>query len=384
MNTYLEWKDGIKFQVRENRTALACSLVAVGFVSFIAAMRLIHPSDEGGGALLYLPLFCMLAGGVACFLLYFHRKLIVEDENLCYVNWIGKTKKFQLNEVGFCKMGAGASMNQVVLYDLDGKILCKLDLEMRGIEEFYQYLADNQIETEWSVKRADHEKSFMILFDAIQKETAVSGEEIRKYSEQFYAEVERIFRDWEQRNEQFQAEWEIGFAEYTAADLEKKCRFTERTSSIPDPLESIPASYECVLEAYLKREDEYVVSNRGEEVKIMLPYLSKTKSYQIGEKTRIRKTDEKKLEEWLDKQLEMLNKELPKRRFHTEALVMGHKLRTSAGLTVKPKKIDKSSGKASRKKNRKKNRMKSRKNNRMKDRIKSRLKDRVKSRKKKI
>ena len=343
MSKYFEADDGIKFKVRENKTALACGALAISLAFFIPAMRLLHPSGKGGGALFYLPLFCMLVGGVACLLLYFNRKLIVDETNICYVNWIGSTKRFLLDEIGCCKMGAGSSMNQIVLYDLDGKKLCKLDFEMQGIAEFYQYLADNRVKTEWAVKRTDHVKSFMNLFDAIQKETAVSAEEIRECSEQFYKEVERIFRDWEDRNKQFQAEWEIGFAEYTAEDLRKKCRFPERTSSIPDPMKSIPESYECVLEAYLKRKDEYVVTNRGEEVKIVLPYLSKTKSYQIGEKTRIRKADERSMEEWLEEQLETFHKELPKRRFHTETLVMKHKLHTTAGITAvdAPKKVRK-------------------------------------------
>lgn len=335
MSIYLKWDDGIKFQVRENKTALACGVLAIGLAFFIPVMKLLHPSGRGGGALFYLPLFCMLAGGVACILLYINRKLTVDEANICYVNWIGKEKRFVLDEIGCCIVGAGSSMNQIVLYDLDGDKLCKLDFEMQGIAEFYQYLADNRVKTEWAVKRTNRVKSFMLLFDAIQKETAVSGEEIRGCSEQFYKEVERIFRDWENSNRQFRAKWEIGFAEFTAEDLEKKCRFLERTSSIPDPVKSIPESYECVLEAYLKREDEYVVANRGEEVKIMLPYLSKTKSYQVGEKTRIRKTDEKSMEEWLEGQLETLKKELPKRRFHTESLTMGHKLRTTAGIAIK-------------------------------------------------
>ena len=379
MDKHLESDDGIKFQVRENKTALACGALSIGLALFIPAMRLLHPSGKGGGALFYLPLLCMLVCGVACFMLYFNRKLIVDEVNICYVNWIGKKKRFVMDEIDCFKMGAGSSMNQIVLYDSDGNKLCKLDFEMRGITEFYQYLADNRIASEWAAKQTEHTKSFMILFDAIQKETAVTGEEIRECSERFYKEVEQIFRDWEERNKQFQAEWEIGFAEYTAADLEKKCRFSERTSSIPHPMKSIPESYECVLEAYLKREGEYVVTNRGEEVKIVRPYLSKTKSYQIGEKTRIRKTDEKNLEEWLERQLEMLNKELPKRRFHTESLVMAHKLRTTAGIVVVDalKKVKNTSKK-------KENTLKKVANTLKKAGGGSRKKNRKKSRKKKI
>lgn len=356
MGTYLKWDDGIKFQVRENKTALACGALAIGLALFIPAMRLLHPSGRGSDVLFYLPLFCMLAGGVACLLLYFNRKLVVDETSICYVNWIGRRKRFMLDEIDCCKVGAGSSMNQIVLYDMNGDKLCKLDFEMRGISEFYQYLADNRVKTEWAVRRPNQMKSFMMLFDAIQKETAVSEEEIRGCSEQFYKKMEQIFRDWEKRHKRFCAKWEIGFAEYRAEDLEKKCRILERTSSLPNPLRSIPESYECMWEAYLKREDEYVVTKRGEEVKLMLPYLSKTKSYQIGEKTRIRKADEKSMEEWLQGQLETLSKELPKHKFHTEALVMGHKLRTAAGIVIAdtPKKVQKKAKKKVRKKRRKK------------------------------
>lgn len=334
MSTHLKQDGEFRFQVRENKAAFACGVLAIGLAFLIPVIRLLLPSGEGVGAFFYLPLFCMLAGGVACLLLYFNRKLIVDGINIYYVNWSGKARQFALDDIDCCKMGAGSSMNRIVLYDLNREVLCKLDFEMQGIAEFYQYLADNRIKTEWAVKRTNHRNSFMFLFDAIQKETAVQEEEIYCCSEQFYKKAERIFSDWESRNKHFQVKWEIGFSEYTAEDLRKKNRFLEQTSSIPDPLKNIPESYECVLEAYLKREDEYVVTNRGEEVRIILPYLSKTKSYQIGEKTRIRKADEKIMEEWLEEQLEMLGMELPRRRFHTEALTMGHRLRTTAGITI--------------------------------------------------
>ena len=86
MGTHLKRDDGIKFQVRENKTALACGALAIGLSLLIPAMRLLHPSGRGGGVFLYLPLFCMMVGGVACFMLYLNRKLIVDEKNICYVN----------------------------------------------------------------------------------------------------------------------------------------------------------------------------------------------------------------------------------------------------------------------------------------------------------
>lgn len=335
MNTYLEREDGIKFQVRENKTAPVCGALAVFFAFFILVMSFVRPSGRGGGVLLYLPLLCMLLGGVVCFLLYINRKLTVEEDNLYYVNWIGKSKHFTLDEIGFCKMGVGGSMNQIVVYDLAGSKLCKLDYEMRGMAEFYQYLFDNGIRIEWIKTKALLSSKFMNMIVALSKESAVCEEEIRKYSEHLYEELGQIFRDWEEQNKRFKATWEFGFAEYTAQDFEKKCRTWERIGSVREAADSLPESYECVLEAYLKTEDGYVITNRGETVSIMLPYLSRTRSYQIGEKERIRKTDEDSLKEWLEWQLESLSNELPKHRYHTETFVMGHKLRTVAGIAAK-------------------------------------------------
>ena len=335
MNTYSEWEDGIKFQVRENRTALVSGVLAIGFALFILAMWILYPSGRGGGALLYLPLLCMLLGGAACFLLYYHRKLTVEEMNICYVNWIGREKQFTLDDIGYCKVGAAGDMNRVVLYDLNGYKLCKLEIGMRGLAEFYQYLLDNGVRIEWTKSKAQQSSVFLNIIDTLGKETVVCEEEIRKCSEHFYEEAAKIFHDWEKRNKQFQTVWEFGFAEYTAEDLERKCPLHMYPSSVDETLEHIPESYECILEAYLKKGDEYVMTNRGETVSTMYPYLSKTKSYQIGEKTRIRKTDEESLKEWLMWQLEAFDKELPKHRFHTEMLSLGHTLHSSVGITEK-------------------------------------------------
>lgn len=341
MSTYLEWEDGIRFQVRENKTALACGVLAVGFAVFIMIMRFLHPSAGGGGALLYLPILCMLLGGASCFMVYYNRKLTVEEMEMCYVNWIGKPKKFTLDEIGYCKMGTRSSIHQAVLYDLVGEILCKLDFEMQGMAEFYQYLIDNGVRIERNKSKAQQSSIFLNMIEAIGRETAVCEEEIRECSERFYEEAAQIFHDWEKRNKHFKAVWEFGFAEYTAGDLEGKCPLYMYPSSVDEPLVHIPETYECVLEAYLKREDGYVVNKHGDPVSTTLPYLSKTKSYQIGEKTRIRKTDEESLLDWLRWQLESFSKELPKQKFHTEAFTISHQLRTSAGVTAKPPSHDK-------------------------------------------
>lgn len=323
-------EDVIRFQIRENRAALVCGVLAIGFALFIFVMWMLHPSGKGGGALLYLPLLCMVAGGAFCFLLYFHVRLTVEDRDICYVNLLGKEKLFTLDQIGFCKIGVGGSKNALVVYDLLGKKLCKLGIDMRGLSELHQYLLDNGIRVEWCRERLDSRTA--LLIGAIQQESAVCEEEIRKCAESFYEETEPIFREWEKRNQRFQAHWEIGFAEYLAEDVEQKCRSWERDSSVEMSLTTIPISYQCLLEAYLKCDEEYVVNSRGDVVSIILPYLVRCRSYQVGEGTRIRKSHEQSLQEWLELRLEELAKELPRHKYHTELLTLHHPLKKTAGI----------------------------------------------------
>lgn len=335
MSTYSEWEDGVKFEVRENKSTFVCGVIAFALVFFIFAMWQIYPSDKGGGAVLYLPLFCMLLGGVFFFLMCFNRKLVVEEMNISYVNWMRRVKRFTLDEIGYCKVGTGGDQSQVVLYDLLGHKLCKLEFGMRGMAEFYQYLLDNGVRVEWPKPRTQRSSVLLQLMDAIGRETVICEEEICKCSKHFYEEAAQIFHDWEDRNKHFDAVWEFGFAEYNAKDLETKCPLHAYSSSVKEPLEHIPESYECALEAYLKKDEGYVVDKRGETVSILLPYFSRTKSYQIGEKTRIRRTDEEGMKEWLVWKLDKLSEELPRHKYHTEALVLGHPLRTSAGIAEK-------------------------------------------------
>ena len=129
-------------------------------------------------------------------------------------------------------------------------------------------------------------------------------------------------------------EWEIGFAQYTAGDLERQAgcnRPWEWTSSLGDDLQEIPEDYACVWEAYLKKDGAYVVNHRGEAVSMQVPYMSRCRSYQIGERTRIRKSDEGIMAEEIMNYLEILSKEMPRRRYRIQQLTIGHTLQKSAG-----------------------------------------------------
>lgn len=328
----MEKQDKISFQVRESRISLVAGILSIGFAIFIFVMWILHPKGQSGGLLLYVPLLFMAGSGFGLCIVYRNRRVIVEEMSICYVNSLKKTKQFTLDEIGFCKLDMGGGKITMILYDLVGGKLCKLDFGMRGTGEFLQYLVDNKVKTELDGRRGNRRESF--LPELIVKETTVCAEEIAKCAEAFYDEVEKIFRDWEKRNKRFEVEWEIGFAEYTEEDLEKQAkqkRSWEWTSSLAEGMAELPEDYECVLEAYLKRDGGYIVDRRGEIVSMQMPYLSRCWSYQIGERTRIRRSDEKTLTEEIEQYLEMLSKEMPRHKYRMESFSIRHPLQKSAG-----------------------------------------------------
>lgn len=332
----MEHRNKISFQVRESRLSLVAGALSIAFAVFIFAMRLLHPKGEGGVLFLYLPLLLMLAGGVFFFVVYRNKSVTVDEMSIRYVNFIKKEKAFTLDEIGFGSLETGGGKITLRLYDLMGDRLCKLDFGMRGMGEFLQYLVDNGVKIEEKGSRPHRQGT--VLPELILKEKAVCEEEIPKETAAFYGEAEQIFRDWEKRNKRFAAEWELGFAEYRAQDLEREAKRKGRTGiqewagAWEDGTEEIPEDYVCVLEAYLKRDGEYVVDRGGKAVAVQIPYLSRCRSYRLGEDTRIRKSDEEILKEETARYLEMLSEELPRHKYRTEAFRIRHTLRRCAGL----------------------------------------------------
>ena len=96
----MEEQEKISFQVRESRLSLVVGGASIAFAVFIFVMWLLHPKGGGGGALLYLPLLFMVGSGVAFWVVYFNKKVTVEEMNIHYVNSLKKKKVFTLDEIG--------------------------------------------------------------------------------------------------------------------------------------------------------------------------------------------------------------------------------------------------------------------------------------------
>lgn len=329
----MEREDKISIQVREHGIVLVGGFFILGFSLFILVMGLCYPSGGGNRLVFALVLFLMMVCGVMVCITYFHRRLTVEEMNLCYVNAIGKRREFSLNDIGYCKLRIygtkrEAVVESLVLYDLLGDKLCKLEMNMPGAREFLQYLLDNQVKTQWPGTERQPRK----VMEPMLMEKDICKEETGKFVEAFYEMISPVFTDWEKQHKRFDAQWEFGLAEYIQDDLlpEKDMWQWESSVSLKNG-EELPEDYLCILEAYLMRGEEYVMNRKGHVVGFLSPCIWQSRSYQVGESRRIRRLDETYLRESIQTQLTVLAKELPRHSYHTEHLTLRHELKKAVG-----------------------------------------------------
>lgn len=324
----MEQEDKISIKVREHGIVLAGGIFIIGFSLFILLMGILQPSSGGNRFVFGLTLFLMMVCGIVVCAAYFLRSLSVEEMEICYVNHMGKKKLFSLDDIGYCKLKIyggkkDAGIESFIVYDLLGRKLCKLEMNMRGAADFLQYLVDNQVRMQWP--GMEQEKAS--LTDPVLLEQAVCKEEIGRFTETFYEMMRPVFTDWERKYKRFDACWEFGLAEYVQDDLTpQKDMWQWESRAWEKGREELPEDYICVGEAYLKRGQEYVMDRKGYVVGLLIPYIRQTRSYQIGERRRIRKMDETCLKEKLSVRLEQIARELPRHTYHTQALTLGHPL----------------------------------------------------------
>lgn len=329
----MEQEDKIIFQVKEHGIVLAGGIFVIVFVLFILVMGLRYPSEGGNRPVFIAVLIVMLVCGIFVCATYFQRRLMVAEMNLCYVNYRGKKREFSLNDIGYCKLGLSGNKKEphvesILIYDLMGKKLCKLEMNMPGARKFLQYLLDNQVKTEWT--EAGQEP--LRVWDWELMVRTICREEIYRHTETFYDRISPIFSDWEKQYQRFNAHWEFGFVEYAQEEMTAQKDMWQWESAVQSKeSEELPEDYICIVEAYLKRGEEYVMDRKGYVTGLIIPYIWQNKSYQIGEDRRIRKMDEYYLLQRLTSRLQLMAEELPRHTYHTQALVLRHKLQKAAG-----------------------------------------------------
>ena len=347
----MEREDGIKFQVGGSRADLIIGAAAVIFAAGLPLAARMTPPAETRGVLLALAVVCALMVPVSIYqcALYYIRKIIVAETDIYYVNWMGRQSHFTLDDIGYGKVSLAGDVGRLEVLDLRGERLVKLNFMMRGADVFFQYLLDNHIAISTAPADGalallhrrrnasggagrtypnDHSRQFWDGIEASCAETSVCPEEIGKCMEKLCGEIAPVICRWEKQNERFGVRWEYGLAQYRLGDLQASAegRMRECPSSFDESAE-LPPDYLCMLEAYLQKDGAYVVSRQGCEVGVSLVYLVRTASLQVGEQSRIRKSDEQIIKRQLEERLAVIAAQLPKHKYHTEHPAAGHALR---------------------------------------------------------
>lgn len=320
----------IKILVRERKSTVFIGIGTILFGLLVgAALIFFRKADRSPGQMIpdYFVVLCMILSGVFLCMSY-RRELRVEDMQLCYRNWLGREKSFCLDDIGYCRQ-----RESLVLYDLNGDKLCKLEFGMTQVLDFLQYLMDNRVEIE-SNKRDKK------MLDELFGMQTIDHSQVAKELEHFTEIVREHKQEWEIKADRLGASFQIGFACYLESEIKEDRQLPEQTSSVDEWLhyeggmsaglldrfaDKLPDGFLIALEGYLLKDGEYVVNRKEQAVCLVVPVIHVVKSYQIAQKTKTVLYRES-FDEWKD-QLADLLENLPKHRYHTAEITLRHRLK---------------------------------------------------------
>ncbi|MCH5256029.1 MAG: hypothetical protein J1D87_02005 [Lachnospiraceae bacterium] len=293
----------IKVEVSEGKLPWIVGTGTVLFGILLIILSMMYPGgSETVMKFSYFVFFLIIVSGIRMCLVGRNWKLSVEDESLCYTDWLGRKKDFALNEIARCQAALEikrGSKNYLKLYDSQDVLLCKLDFNMMHIFLFMQYLLDNHVKIECS------ETSDILLKEVISI-VEISPEEIADKVNSVYNDAVKMVREWSEKNKNFGAEWKLGIATYNESD-------------------NLQAGFFIMLEAYLQKDGRFVFDNKNRPVAISTELLFVDKA--------LRKDNELKVcfhtgaLEKLSDYLSYYENILPKNRYHMDELTLDHELK---------------------------------------------------------
>lgn len=275
-----------------------------------------------------LIVLCMILSGVCFCMMYRNRRLQVEDTQFCYSNWLGREKYFSLDDIGYCRQ-----RDMIVLYNLTGDKLCKLEFGMTQVPDLLQYFTDNQVEVQSG--KAD-KKMLEALFGMQTIDSFRIAEELDKFAK----EIRERKSEWEIKTGKLGASFRIGLACYLESELQAERQLWEQISSVDEWLSSgdevsaafsnrfadkLPEGFLIALEGYLQKDGEYVVNRKEQAICLVVPVIHVVKSYQIGKETKTILYEDT-LAEW-ENQMRDLLESLQKHRYYTAEITLRHELK---------------------------------------------------------
>lgn len=319
----------IKIEVNEGKVPWIVGSLTILFGILYGVLCTMYPDKSAKSGMLYyllvypVAVLIILAGVWLC-LDAKNRKLLVEDAALCYMNSFGRKFSFVLSDIAYCRtaMENGGNRDFIKLYNSQNKKLCKLEFNMHNSIVFFQYLIDNQVKIECSEK-SDYLLKYML------NTTSISPEEIPTVVNDAHKEAKEIFGKWIEKNKRFGVEWKTGISAYLKNEIEAKKQLWEQTGCRVEYNLSgnLPEGYDIVLEGYLLKDGEFVINGRGKAVCYDIKIISVSKSLKVGGGQKI--SNYNSVADILPSRLDVLEYTLPRRRYHTESLILKHELRDS-------------------------------------------------------
>lgn len=317
----------IKIEVKEGKLpwVIGSGTIAAGIV--IGILSVVYAKNPGYINNSFLVVLAIIFSGAMMCLCAKNRGLTVQDEQLCYKNCFGKKKTFALSDIGYSSVAleSGSSRDYLILYDILGNKLCKLEFNMKNADVFLRYLVDNEIKIECS------KKSDMFLKWIVNTRPIASGE-VKAVLKEVCVKADRLIAEWIKRNENFGAQWKFGLAFYMEDKFGREKQLWEQEGApkemaevlLEDRTDKLPEGIFIVIEVYLQKDGKFVIDRKERAVFAAAELMHVSKSMNMEEELKIYFCGDAL--EHISEQLLYYEKVLPKRRYHTGELEFGHEL----------------------------------------------------------
>lgn len=270
---------------------------------------------------IYLVILMIIMSGVLVYMKGKNRKLIVTGDKMCYVNLLGKSRGFKLQEIGCVKAAANSSAGQdyIRIFDQTGGKLCKLECSMYYAMYLLSFLHDNGIKIETP------EDSGNLLTELVMQEQ-IGRELIPERAEKAYADTRFLIKEWQEKNRKMGAGFCYGLAQYHAEKIEPELEIqTEKSRCCFKQGENLPEDYLCVVEIYVTKDGEFIRDRRNHLLAMAFPVIDRRQPDMAGAKEVIwfHKDYKRKIAE----ALEQLEHELPRHKFKQEKIQLFYELK---------------------------------------------------------
>ncbi|MBD5520251.1 MAG: hypothetical protein HDR03_03370 [Lachnospiraceae bacterium] len=317
----------IKIEVKEGKLPwfIGGGTIAAGVI--IGILLVVYAKDPRYIKNSFLFVLAIIFAGAMMCLCAKNRGITVQDEQLCYKNCFGRKKTFALSDIGYCSVAleSGSSRDYLILYDILGNKLCKLEFNMKNTDIFLRYLVDNEIKIDCS------KKSDMFLKWIVNTRPIASGE-VKTVLKEVCDKADRLIAEWIKRNENFGAQWKFGLAFYMEDKFGQDKPLWEQEGApkvtaevlLENRADKLPEGLFIVIEGYLQKEGKFVIDRKDRAVFVAAELMHVAKSMNMEEELKIYFCGDAL--EHISEQLLYYEKVLPKRRYHTGELEFGHEL----------------------------------------------------------